>query len=746
MDRKLSAILAADVVGYSALMERDETGTFETLVAERKRLIEPEVERHHGRIFKLMGDGLLAEFGSVVDAVECAVALQRGLGERNAGVPQNARLELRIGINLGEVIVDGDDRYGEGVNVAARLEQLAEPGGICVSAKVAREVEKTLAFGFESLGEQRVKNLAQPVEAYRVVLAPKGAGLARVGGRRGLAGRRTAAAAALLVLVALGLGAAWWWGGVGRSPPAALAAGDARPSLVVLPFDNLSDDKAQGYLADGFTEDLTTELARIPGLFVVSRNAAFAYKGKETPPTAIASELGVRFLLEGSFRRVGDDMRINAQLIDGSTAGHVWADRFDGRWSEIFTLQDKVVGSIADTLELRLVGDAGNPVVDGGTNNTKAYEVLLKGLEIYNRPNTPEEFAQAFRMFQDALRMDPNFGRAAAYLAWAYWDLDAPRSKALGLSEDATSTGFAAALESAARNPSTPYYQLKSDLLLREHRSDESIALLPKAIAINPSDPWNYVGLAHALNFNGQPQEAREYLDAALRVDPDPGWEGFRLYQVGLSLFTEGRFEEAIAVLEKIDLESPDPWAKFYAVQVLIAAHGQLGNAERAASYKAMFGKIFAERGSEPPNKLITQQFFVFKRNADIERMLGGLSKAGVPDLPADLGLDEADRLTGAEIQSDLFGKSLSGQMVRPKVEPFRLTIAADGVVDGKPGEDVTVWVQENFMCKASAKTLTVCGAVFRNPSGTAAAQNEYVMVNRWDRMEFSVEDQAAAP
>ena len=213
MDRKLSAILAADVVGYSALMERDETGTFESLVAERKELFEPEIERHHGRIFKLMGDGLLAEFGSVVDAVECAVALQRGLAERNAGVPEDARLELRIGINLGEVIVEGDDRYGEGVNIAARLEQLAEPGGICVSAKVAREVEKKLAFGFESLGEQRVKNLAQPVEAYRVVLAPKGAGLARVGGRRGLAGRRTAAAAALLVLVALGLGAAWWRGG-----------------------------------------------------------------------------------------------------------------------------------------------------------------------------------------------------------------------------------------------------------------------------------------------------------------------------------------------------------------------------------------------------------------------------------------------------------------------------------------------------------------------------------------------------
>lgn len=303
MDRKLSAILAADVVGYSALMERDETGTFERLRAGRKELFEPEIARHHGHIFKLMGDGMLAEFSSVVDAVECAVSLQRGLAERNASFPEAERLQVRIGINLGEVIVEGEDRYGDGVYVAARLEQLAEPGGICVSGKVAKEVEKKLAFGFEPMGEQKLKNIAEPVQAYRVLLDPWVAGKLKDDVNRHPRFWRNLAVSVGVFVVAVGLAAAWWRPWEPPVLPAALEANakaDPRPSLVVLPFDNLSDDKAQGYLADGFTEDLTTELARIPGLFVVSRNAASAYKGKETKPSEIAAALGVRYMLEGS--------------------------------------------------------------------------------------------------------------------------------------------------------------------------------------------------------------------------------------------------------------------------------------------------------------------------------------------------------------------------------------------------------------------------------------------------------------
>ena len=412
MDRKLAAILAADVVGYSALMEADEAGTHERLKAGRKELFEPEIARHHGRVFKVMGDGMLAEFGSVVDAVECAVALQRGLAERNAAVPEDQRIQVRIGINLGEVIVEGEDRYGEGVNIATRLEQLAEPGGIYVSGKVAKEVEKKLAFGFEPMGEQKVKNIAEPVSVFRIKL--DGTPARRLGP---LPSRRAWPWAAAIAAVVLVIAGAWF----ASRPPAPETVvvpdpvvADARPSLVVLPFANLSDDKEQGYLADGITEDLTTELARVPGLFVISRNAAFTYKGKAVPPAQIAKELGVRYMLEGSTRRAGEEMRINAQLIDTKTGGHVWAERFDGAWAEVFALQDKVVASVAGTLKLKLVPSSAEEA--GGTNNAAAYDAWLRGWDLRNATRSKTS-SRPRGISKQALALDPNFGAADAALA-----------------------------------------------------------------------------------------------------------------------------------------------------------------------------------------------------------------------------------------------------------------------------------------------------------------------------------------
>ena len=412
MDRKLAAILAADVVGYSALMEADEAGTHERLKAGRKELFEPEIARHHGRLFKVMGDGMLAEFGSVVDAVECAVALQRGLAERNAAMPEDQRIQVRIGINLGELIVEGEDRYGEGVNIATRLEQLAEPGGIYVSGKVAKEVEKRLAFGFEPMGKQKVKNIAEPVSVFRIEL--DGTPARRLGPLPSQRAWPWAAAIAAVVLVIAGA----WFASRPPAPEAVVApdpvVADARPSLVVLPFANLSDDKEQGYLADGITEDLTTELARVPGLFVFSRNAAFTYKGKAVPPAQIAKELGVRYILEGSTRRAGEEMRINAQLIDTRTGGHLWAERFDGAWVEVFALQDKVVASVAGTLKLKLVPSSAEEA--GGTNNVAAYEAWLRGWDLRER-NSVDDFVKAAGYFKQALVLDPNFGAADAALA-----------------------------------------------------------------------------------------------------------------------------------------------------------------------------------------------------------------------------------------------------------------------------------------------------------------------------------------
>jgi adenylate cyclase len=744
MDRKLSAILAADVVGYSALMERDEAGTFERLRAGRKELFEPEISRHHGHIFKLMGDGMLAEFGSVVDAVECAVALQRGLSERNATRPEAEWIPVRIGINLGEVIVDDEDLYGDGVNIAARLQQLAEPGGICVSGKVAREVERKLAFAFEPMGEQRVKNIAEPVQAYRVIADPEAAQDIAVKARRQSRAFRFPIVAAALI-VALGLAAAWWqpWQRLARSAtPAASELVDAQPSLVVLPFDNLSDDKEQEYLANGFTEDLTTELARVPGLFVVSRNAAFAYKDKSTKPEEIAAALGVRYLLEGSIRRVGDDMRINAQLIDGSTSGHLWAERFDGRWAEVFTLQDKVVGSITEALKLRLAGNA-LPARAGGTDNSEAYDAYLKALDIYNRYNTPQEFAKAADLLRQAVRIDPDFGAAHAKLAWAYWEADTPRVVVMGLSIAEAYNKLHEALEAASKRPSTGYYQLVAEMMVREHNSDEAVTVLLKSVALDPSDTWNYLSLANALNFNGRPREALSYLDAAARVDPY-SWMDYRRYQAGLAAFGQEKFEVAVRSIEAMSLESPDPQAKFYALQVLVSAYGHLGRTDQIAASLETLRKVVARRMEYEPNQLITQDYMVFKNTADIERLLAGLTKAGVPDLPplAMAGMNSKDRLTGVEMKALLFGYEMRGKSVLHRFLPVYATISADGALKETVGPKTRVgktWVQDDFVCKSFPGELTSCGAIFRSPFRTPGRDDEYKAVYRWEQYEFSV-------
>ncbi len=596
MERHLAAVLIADVAGYGRLSQIDEEGTRASFQTQMKEVFEPRIAAHHGRLVKTMGDGILVEFRSVVDALRCAVEIQQQEAERNALMPPERRLNFRVGVNLGDVIVEGDDIHGDGVNIADRLEGLAEPGGIAISGTAYDQVKGKLSVGFASLGEQKIKSIAEPIRVYRVLIDPAAAGKT-VGLRPSLPSWHIPTAAAGVLMIALGLAAAWWRPWEPPTHPAAPAqnsVADARPSLVVLPFDNLSGNKEQEYLANGFTEDLTTELARVPGLFVVSRNAAFAYKNKKTKPAEIAAALGVRFLLEGSIRRVGDDMRINAQLIDAATTGHLWAERFDGQWADVFALQDKVVTSIAGALKLRLVGGQGKSDYGGGTNNPAAYDAYVRGMDLYLRNNTPEEFADAVKYFQQAVELDQDFGAAHASLAFAYWDMDEQRATAMGISWGAAHDKVFESLDLAAKHPSPFYYQLIAELLVREHRSDEAVAVLPKAVALNPSDPWNYLGLSQALNFNGRPKEARDYLDEAMRVDP--GWTDLRHYQAGLAAFGEGRFQEAIGVLENIDFQSPDPWPKFYGLQVLLAAYGHLGRGDQVAAAREKLKQVLGPR------------------------------------------------------------------------------------------------------------------------------------------------------
>jgi adenylate cyclase len=444
MERKLAAILAADVVGYSALMETDEAGTFDRLTASRKELFEPEINKHRGRIFKLMGDGLLAECGSVVDAVECAVNLQRGMAERNASIDEAKRFEVRIGINLGEVIVEGDDRYGEGVNVAARLQELADPGGICVSGKVSKEVEKKLALGFEPLGGQRVKNISEPIHCYRVSFPLPSSS---------------------------------------QYHPS-LSSNTATPrraTIAVLPFTNMSGDPEQEYFSDGITEDLITDLSKISGLHVVARNTVFTYKDQPIKVQQAARELGVRFVLEGSVRKAGSRVRITGQLIDGKDGSHLWAERYDRELTDIFAIQDEITHGIVDQLKIKLLPAEKKALDTWPTESIEAYTYYLRGRQ-FAHTCTKSYLLLARRMFTKAVELDARYARAYAGIAecdamlHAYHNADVSVDEILSTSAKALALDPELAEAHASRGVALQYAE----------KRDEAVSEFERAMTLAP--------------------------------------------------------------------------------------------------------------------------------------------------------------------------------------------------------------------------------------------------------------------
>ena len=373
VQRRLTAILAADVVGYSRLMRKDETGTLAMLKQLRTELIEPTIAAHSGRVVKLMGDGALVEFGSVVDAVECAISIQRGVAERNSDVAADNAIALRIGVNIGDVLIEDDDIYGDGVNVAARLEGLAEPGGVCVSGAVYDQVKDKFEAGFEDLGPQKIKNIAEPVRAYRVTS-----------------------------------------NSLDYKPAQAPKVPD-KPSIVVLPFDNMSGDQDQEYFSDGISEDLTTALSSIDWLFVIGRNSAFTYKGKAMDVKRIGRELGVRYVLEGSVRRSGGRVRINAQLIDAQADRHVWAERFDRQMEDVFELQDDIVASIAATVGPEITVAEIERARSKRPDTLDAWDHYLQALASYHRM-TKEDLDAAISNLEKAIDVEPEFANACGLL------------------------------------------------------------------------------------------------------------------------------------------------------------------------------------------------------------------------------------------------------------------------------------------------------------------------------------------
>jgi adenylate cyclase len=437
MARRLAAILAADVVGYSRLMAVDEASTHARLKALRQNFIEPKIAEHHGRIAKLMGDGALIEFGSVVDAVECAVAMQTGVAERQAELPEDRRIAFRIGINIGDVIIEGEDIYGDGVNVAARLEQLAGPGEICVARTVHDHAKAKVAFGFEPMGEHRVKNIPGPVEVWRVVAGPgplaKALGLKRSGTPKWRwAGLATAAA--VVLLVAAGGAGLWLRSDDGATPApqqaaTAVTASEARSGteqapldkyrIAVLPFANISADPEDEYFADGMTEELISKLSRLHDLTVIARTSIMQYKETEKSVAEIGRELRVGTILEGSVRKAGDRLRITAQLVDVASEGHLWSQDYDRTLDDVFAIQSDVAQHVAQALQIALKPADTRQLAKAGTDDLEAYNAYLQGLYHYNTWSR-EGLEKSIEYFEQAIARDPNFAKAFAAMAFSY--------------------------------------------------------------------------------------------------------------------------------------------------------------------------------------------------------------------------------------------------------------------------------------------------------------------------------------
>ncbi len=576
VQRRLAAILAADVVGYSRLMEQDEAGTLAALKTRRKEILQPLLAKHYGRMVKLMGDGVLVEFASAVNAVQCAVELQEAMELANGELPRDSRILLRVGINLGDVVVEGSDLYGDGVNIAARLEHLADPGSVLVSRTVFNHVRGKVKLGFEDLGEKQLKNIVKPVGVYRV--QPNGeAAMTRP----------------------------------------ALALPD-KPSIAVLPFQNMSGDADQEYFADGMVEDIITALARFRQLFVIARNSSFAYQGKAVDIKQIGRDLGVRYVLEGSVRRAGNRVRITTQLIEAATGVHLWAERYDRDFADAFAVQDEITASVVGAIEPELRRVEQQRAARKSPETMDAWDHYMRGMWRFHQFN-PEDNAKGERLMRQAIEIDPGFAPGYSALSRLFtqrivfeWseNLDGDRHAA-----------FAAARRAVELDEKDPYahYALAwASLLLREH--EDAISEARKSIDLTPNFALGYYVLGVAHTFFGRFEQASEPFQRAMRLSPHEQLNFFFCYYFALAQYHQEHYEEA-AKIARMGI-SIRPTHMLY--RALAASHGQLGRAEEARLALAEMRRLMP-KAAERLWEVMNPYFDSAHRGHFIE----GLRKAG---------------------------------------------------------------------------------------------------------------------
>ena len=583
INRKLAAILAADVVGYSRLMAADEAGTLAALKRHREVVFDPAVAAHNGRIVKLIGDGTIVEFGSVVDAVNCALSVQR----RNGALPDEAlsqpKIVLRIGINLGDVIIQGDDIYGDGVNIAARLEPLAEPGGICVSSIVNESIGNRIDVRFRDGGDISVKNIDRPIRV-------------------------------------------WKWH-PGATPLAAAKSNAAKPepngataSIAILPFTNMSGDPEQEYFSDGITEDIITDLSKIAGLTVIARNSSFTYKGRSVDIRTVGRELGVQSVLEGSIRRAGQRVRITAQLVDAATGGHLWAERYDRDLTDIFEVQDDVTRRIVHALKVTLSPVENAQLSAGGTSSMDAYDYVLRGRELLlGKTKNRETFEQSTKLFMRALELDPNYPKAYAAMSMAYnldyqnrWSDDPDSSLPLAKRY---------AEQAIEKDPNEPFARLVASwAAIFDKNLDRATSEVNTALRLNPNFALAYSNLGSIHNYSGRPLEAIPVFERAMRLDP--AFKAQNLHFLGIAYLLAGKYETAAALLrERILLVPGTDFSRVF----LASALGYLGEVDEAR-------RVWHELNEINPKYSFREHFSRQPfRQEDVERVAEGLAKAGLP-------------------------------------------------------------------------------------------------------------------
>lgn len=747
VQRRLAAILAADVVGYTRLMGKDETGTLERLKAALNNIVRPSIDHHEGRIFKTMGDGVLAEFPSVIDAVNCAAAIQAEMCADRGEEPPDEQIRFRIGINLGDVIVDEDDIYGDGVNVAARLESLAEPGSICISRQVRDQIRDKLSFALEDMGDIEVKNVARPVRVFRVHLEQESGNssvaAAATAVTRKTSRRRTIVIAAALFASLIGLSglALWQLRDTGTDPSssqASLSPIPSKPSVAVLPFNNVTGVKEQEYFANGLTDDLITDLSKVSGLFVIARHSVFSFKDSAVSLKEIADQLGVRFVVEGSVRRSGDRIRVNARLVEGNNGRQVWAERYDRTTEDIFTVQDDLVSRIVSALAVELTGPEKVKLSPRSAPQFRAYDLYLQGRDGYFSRDQVR-MRRSLDLFAKAWTIDPTFARpyaGYAQVAADIWRLSSLREAMTGAT--ARKSAEVAARKALAIDPtSADAHSVLSIMKMVEKDYGEALKLASRAVDLEPNSAEAHTALGIVQCYAGRAEAALESMQTSMRLNPKPA--PYHLIYYGLALFLNHRYEDAVGVLEPI-AETPDRGIGDAPREILAMAYALTDRLDKARA------QVDALLRVEPYLNLSYYRVRYSHHAAahDLQHRLDALKMAGIPQWPFAVVVSPGQRVTGQALKTLVTSKTWVGED-RGRARFIQEFGANESSVYAGPNTMLNgaAFIRGDELCERFEGFILgrdLCGPVFLNPDGTKDKQNEYTYVNPATVKLFSLE------